>query len=161
VTARGVERALWAATILALLVGARGWWAASAPRPVARPPVRGPAPRTPVATSPAEVARAARTIVDGNLFRRDRRPADSVVVAQQQVSQTARPPAPPKPQLVLRGIIGGPPWDAILDGVPGRSGSIVARRGDRFGPLTIHAVRRDTILIQGMDTTWTLTLRRP
>jgi hypothetical protein len=61
---------------------------------------------------------------------------------------------------VLRGIIGGPPWSAILEGIPGREGSVVLRRGDTIAALRVRAVRRDTVVVEGADTTWRLTVKR-
>ena len=70
------------------------------------------------------------------------------------------PPALPKPALTLAGILGGPPWQAILEGIPGRDGPLVVRAGDRVGELTVRSVRRDTVVIAGLDTVWKLTVRR-
>jgi hypothetical protein len=61
---------------------------------------------------------------------------------------------------VLRGIVGGPPWDAMIDGIPGRQGSVLVRRGDTLGGLTVSAINRDTVTIHGSDTTWRLFIKR-
>jgi hypothetical protein len=61
---------------------------------------------------------------------------------------------------VLRGLVGGPPWNAILDGVPGHDGGFVVRAGDSVAGLKIRSVRRDGATIRGMDTTWILRLGR-
>jgi hypothetical protein len=68
------------------------------------------------------------------------------------------PMLPPKPALRLRGILGGPPWDVLIEGVPGREGAVVARVGQTLGGVTIRAVHRDTVIVRGMDTTWKLTI---
>jgi hypothetical protein len=70
------------------------------------------------------------------------------------------PPRPPRPGLAVSGIIGGPPWSAVLEGVPGRESGAVVRAGDTLGGLCVRAVRRDTVVITGMDTTWRLIVRR-
>jgi hypothetical protein len=70
-------------------------------------------------------------------------------------------PVAPKPRLVLRGVLGGPPWEAVLEGIPGREGSVVVRTGEVIGGLTIRAIRNNAVFVQGMDTTWTLTMGRP
>jgi len=70
------------------------------------------------------------------------------------------PPRPPRPGLAISGIIGGPPWSAVLEGVPGRDGGAVVRAGDTLGGLRVRAVRSDTVVITGMDTTWRLIVRR-
>jgi hypothetical protein len=72
-----------------------------------------------------------------------------------------QPVTPPKPRLVLRGILGGPPWDALIEGIPGREGSAVVRTGDKLAGLLIRSVRRDTVVVRGADTTWKLTMGRP
>lgn len=61
-----------------------------------------------------------------------------------------------RPQLAVRAIIGGPPWQAMLDGAPG--GQTIVRNGQVVGALTVRSVGRDTVIVQGMDTTWKLTL---
>ena len=69
-------------------------------------------------------------------------------------------PSPPKPLLSLRGVLGGPPWEALVEGFPGREGSVLVRRGDHIGALVVRRVTADTVAISGLDTTWTLTLKR-
>jgi hypothetical protein len=61
---------------------------------------------------------------------------------------------------VVRGLIGGPPWSVIVEGIPGVDGSSVIRAGQPIGGIALRAVRRDTIILQGNDTTWKLTVRR-
>jgi hypothetical protein len=102
---------------------------------------------------------AAAYLVETDPFRVDRRPS-SVAYRPDLEGAPPPPPRPPKPTLVLRGIIGGPPWEAIVDGVPERSTSTVLRQGDVVGALRVRAVGRDTVVIQGADTTWRLTMRR-
>jgi hypothetical protein len=38
---------------------------------------------------------------------------------------------------------------------------VLVRQGDAVGDLKIRVVGRDTVVIQGADTTWRLTLKRP
>lgn len=68
-------------------------------------------------------------------------------------------PRPVRTPLLLRGITGGPPWQVVLEGVPGRSGHLVLRSGDDIGGLKIRAVVHDTVIIRGPDTTWRLTMK--
>ena len=72
----------------------------------------------------------------------------------------ALPPVRFRPALVLSGVVGGPPWSAVIEGVPGREGPWVARAGDQFGELKVKRVAKDTVVIVASDTTWRLTLRR-
>ena len=157
-TPRRIEQLLWLATIVVALAG-------TASSLVMRAPPRNAAPamlqtrETPntlaAARKPDEQLRA---ILAGNVFRRQRATPDSVV--SPPAPATPKPPAPPKPRLVLRGIVGGPPWNAILDGVPGHDGSYVVTTGDSVAGLKIRSVRRDGATIRGMDTTWILKLGR-
>ena len=55
----------------------------------------------------------------------------------------------------------GPPWQALLEGVPGREGTaVVVRRGDVLGDLRIRDVTGTTVTVVGPDTTWRLTVRK-
>lgn len=101
----------------------------------------------------------AERIAANDPFRLVRRPSP-VGYRPELEGAAAAPPAPPKPPLTLAGILGGPPWQAILEGLPGRDGPLVVKTGDRVGDLTIRSVRRDTVVIAGLDTVWKLTVRR-
>jgi len=70
------------------------------------------------------------------------------------------PPQPPRQPLLLRGLVGGPPWQVVLEGVPGHMGSVVLRSGELIAGMRLRGVIRDTALIQMADTTWRLTVRR-
>ena len=159
---RHLELLLWALALsLALMAGIRvrpGGFRGNAVAAAATAPA-------PVGRVAAESLTAASTvIVERDLFRLDRRPS-SVPYAPTAVdgppSQVARPP---RPTLVVTGIVGGPPWEALVDGIPGRPASVVVRRGDVFGDstgrLVVRRVGPDTVIIAGMDTTWTLTVRK-
>lgn len=74
-------------------------------------------------------------------------------------SHSSVPPRLAGPPLLLRGLTGGPPWQVVLEGVPGRSGNLVLRSGDEIGGLNIRAVVHDTVIIRGADTTWRLTIK--
>jgi hypothetical protein len=69
--------------------------------------------------------------------------------------------APPlRPTMTLKAIVGGPPWQAIVDGIPGQPQGTLVRAGNAFDRLTARAVTRDSVVIQGPDTTWVLSFRR-
>lgn len=100
-------------------------------------------------------------IRENNPFRLARRPAADMTLGLSPPTTTYDPPPPPKPALVLRGIVGARDgWRALLGGVPGREGSVVVRSGDTLSALRVRYVGRDTVLVGGMDTTWTLTMRQ-
>jgi hypothetical protein len=95
-------------------------------------------------------------VVENDLFRLGNKPS---LVRYNAGSEIAGAPQPSivRPQLTVKGIIGGPPWQAMLDGVPG-VGQAIVRSGQIVGALTVRAVGRDTVMVQGMDTTWKLTM---
>lgn len=103
-----------------------------------------------------------RAAVDRDPFRLLRHP--SPIAYQAVFDGVPASPAPPKPShpaLALAGIVGGPPWAALVEGIPGREGATVVRAGDTLGGLRIRAVGRDTVIVRGADTTWKLVLKRP
>jgi hypothetical protein len=67
--------------------------------------------------------------------------------------------AQPRPALVLKAIVGGPPWQAVIDGIPGQPPGTIVRTGSKFEHLTVHAVTRDSVVIRGIDTSWVLSFR--
>ena len=159
--ARTLERALWSVTVLTLIGGCAIWRATSAtPAPTAPRPLRA-APRWMDDLGGDGLARAGKELTEADPFRFDRQPA--AVRYRPELEAPAGPPpppSPPKPVLVLRGIIGGPPWDAMVEGIPGRQGAVLVHRGDTLSGLTVSAVGRDTVTIHGSDTTWKLFMKR-
>jgi hypothetical protein len=153
-----LERALWGATAVGAIITALGVRAArQAPVNFAQPIIS--AAREPRRIDPDSIAQAISYVAVNDPFRLSRHPA--TVAYSPALEGLAPPPVarPPRPNLVLRGVVGGPPWSAILDGVPGREGNVVVRRGDSLGTLVVRAVGRDTVIIKGADTTWRLTVK--
>jgi hypothetical protein len=162
-TRRWVELALWAAAIvLAALAGVRGRAVASALLSATGPALAWEALGTPspvlVPRSDALIA-ASEVLVARDPFRLERKPS-GVAYSPALEGTPPPPPRPPRPALAVAGIVGGPPWEALLEGIPGREGSALVRRGDTLGGLRVRAITKDTVRITGMDTTWTLTVRR-
>ena len=100
-----------------------------------------------------------RGIVAHDPFRPERRPA-SVAFLVADPGSTA-PPAPPRPVLVLTGIVWGPVPQAVLEGIPGTEGPRVVRSGDVLGELRIRRITTEVVTVTGMDTTWVLKVRKP
>ena len=99
---------------------------------------------------------AFESVVHENPFRLSRMPSDiPYSPGAVAVPQTAQRFAPP---LVLRGIVGGPPWQAVIDGIPGSPAGTVVTSGSVFDKLTIRSVTRDSVFVQTADTAWYLTL---
>jgi hypothetical protein len=123
--------------------------------------VSGARPRDTASHAAPAIDSLAQAIVPRDPFRVTRRPAslayDPVRVAQPPV------PTPPKPALVLTGIV----WDsrgnpsAVLDGLPGGAGPRVVRQGEQVGALRVRHIARDRVVVLGLDTAWTLTVREP
>ena len=153
------ERLLWIGAAIA--IGTAGVAAASSSRP------RGAAPAQPWASVPDihrfdedSIAKGAAFSIDNDPFRLSRRPAVVRYSSTPAAAQLPAVAAAPRPNLVLRGIVGGPPWSAIIEGIPGREGTTMLRPGDSAGPLVVRSVGRDTVIIKGADTTWHLTVKR-
>lgn len=107
------------------------------------------------------VAHSADRIVAKDPFRISHTPSSIVYAPGMSQSPQAYqpPPAPPKPQLLLRGIFGERGrFRAILLGVPGRPDGAIVQAGDTAGGLRVRRISRDTVIVQGLDTTWTMTV---
>lgn len=152
----GWARAAWSLPAFGVVAVA---WAMLAPVGASsqRPQVLSLSLQTASRQYPAESLRHVVTARD--LFRAGRRPAltlyDPVRAAQPAVE------APPKPTLVLVGIVAGPEPTAVIDGFPGIDGSRVVRIGDVVATLRIRSIGLTGVRITGMDTVWTLTVREP
>lgn len=108
---------------------------------------------------PRGLGRAADSATANDLFRLERKPARVAFGAPPIPPQPTLPP-PPRIRPTLGGIVGGPPWKAVLANIPGREGGVIVATGDTVAGLTVRAVRRDEVIVKGVDTTWTLTTRR-
>ncbi|MBA3889832.1 MAG: hypothetical protein H0X64_04815 [Gemmatimonadaceae bacterium] len=148
-----LDHMLWAATVLASVAGFLRY---SAQHPPLEPQVASGTYAVLRVQQPDgdSLTKAVAIITDGDLFRIHR--GD-----QAPVTGFTAPPAPsaPRPQLALRGLVGGPPWEVLVDGIPGRQGTTVLRVGEEASGVTVTSVRRGTVVAKGYDTTWTLTLR--
>ena len=155
---RIVERVMWLATMAASLA------LFEVMRPRERPDASGAMaqalaviPTVPALWSDDSLEDAVESITHDDIFTR------TASDAQRPIGAPAPPvatPRPPRPTLVVRGVL-GPPWDVVLDGIPGRDGSTVLRIGEVVSGISVRAIRADTVIVRGQDTTWTLTLRRP
>jgi len=154
---RGYVDALIAlAAALILWLGVARWRDALPDRAV-RAVVVGPAPDARVdAGSP--VADDARVAIERNPFRLSRLPAD--VRFARASAPAVEPVQTPlvRPPLSLTGIVGGPPWTAIIEGLPGQAAGTLVREGSTFDKLVVRTVTASNVVVQGPDTTWRLTL---
>ena len=104
-------------------------------------------------------------VVDGDVFRIARHSSSAeydgrigAAPSGPTAPQFTAPP-PTKLTLTLRAIIGGPPWQGVIDGVPGHGEGLIVRPGDRIERLMVRSIGKDTVIIQAPDTTYRLTLR--
>jgi hypothetical protein len=122
-----------------------------------RPHAVSKSPRTPSRPYPADSL--GHLVTARDLFRTGRRPAlimyDPVRAAQPVVE------APPKPTLVLVGIVVGMEPTAIIEGFPGIEGSRVVRIGDVVAGLRVRSIASTGVRVTGMDTLWILKVREP
>lgn len=154
---RVLERTMWGMVLLLLCAAVAGWREGTirAATPV------GVSDRVPTAVirfAPDTLDAWESEIVDGDLFRASRAPSP-VAFGSATGSATPSTPRALPLSLSVTGII-GPPWEAVVEGMPGKETGVVVRPGDRYGELRVRTVRRDTVVIQGADTTWRLTVRR-
>lgn len=154
------EAILWGAALAFVLVG---WirWRNSAPASPSIPAgvIRAPdeAPRAPR----ARLAAASAAIAGGDPFRLDRVPAPLTPGAPAvDPAQAYTPPPPPRPAFAVTGIV-GPPWRALLEGVPGQEGALLVEAGTRLGEFRIRSVTQTQVVVAGADTVWRLSVRKP
>lgn len=89
-------------------------------------------------------------------FRPDGRPSR---VAYDPARTVVAEYAPPKPALVVSGIVDGATPLVVLEGIPGRDGPVLLGVGDTLAGLKIRRIRGGSVTITGLDTTWVLTIR--
>jgi hypothetical protein len=157
-----IERALWGGAAALAVVAVLGWRSAAYVDPGVEsllPYVEAPQPLA----DAAAFAAAQRTVTTTDPFRTARRPsAVPFAPGGAEDGEERTPPSrDPVPALVLAGVLGGPPWQAVLQGVPGRSGSLVVREGERVEELLISLVTQDSVVVETADTTLVLTVRQP
>jgi len=153
-----VEKIFWVLTASALGFAAGGSWRPAGQVISSLQPRRASLP-VPRKVDRKQLRSYAESVVSRDPFRLTRRPPAVAFGAAVPNPQLAAP-RPPKPALRLAGIIGGPPWQAILEGLPAHAGGVVVSAGEQVGEFRIGRVTRDTIIVRGSDTTWILTLNR-
>ena len=148
-----LEQGLLVATSVLATIAAVGWFASE---PNARSSASsGLGGVTDVGVVAREVIdSSARVAAETDPFRLERRPTS--VAYRPDLEGVAPPPKPPKPVLVLEGLVGSA---ALIDGAPGHPTTAIVHAGDTLGGLRIRRVGRDTVIVTDQDTTWRLTLR--
>ena len=151
-----LERVLWTIAVGAGAMTAGQVLLSSKPSSLAGSPL--PSMRGVMMYDPAQLMNAAESVAASDPFRLDRRPSGPPL-DQPAMALPVTVTAPPL-QLELNGVIGGPPWRAIVSGIPGREAGVVVRAGDTLGGMRIRTIKRDIVVIQAGDSTMTLTLKK-
>ncbi len=115
------------------------------------------APMRVPALTPRLLRAAAETTTANDPFRLSNTPPDINATAR---NARAAPSRQPHPTLVLKAITGGPPWQALVAGMPGQNGDALVAPGAAYGALTVQSITRDTVIVRAQDTTWILSLKR-
>ena len=118
-----------------------------------------PSPSVPV--RPYAADSLARVVIGRDLFRVSRRPSPVAYNAQRGAVPVADVPRPPRPVLVLVGIVAGSEPSAVIEGFPGIEGARAVRVGDEVSGLKVARIGKSDVRVTGMDTVWTLTVREP
>lgn len=158
---RGRTRAAWGAVGLVWLAAFKAWTAAvpASPRPLPGPPS---AIASSVLFDTAALRSNAAVIRDRDPFRLERKPAQVRYDpwAHAPIAVAVVQPTVQRPTLFLVGILGGPPWQAVIEGIPGREVGVVMRPGEDAAGIRLIGINGDTAVLRGLDTTWVLTPKR-
>lgn len=156
---RGVRLALGAACIGPIVLAVLAFGRPVVPPDSANATRQGAVRRAgPTEPWPDSVAHLAITMAP---FRLDRRPPVATYDPDRVDPAVGAPVVPPKPVLVLVGVIEGPHPAALVDGIPGREGSTLIALGSTVAGLTLRRVIGARAVISGLDTNWSLTVRNP
>lgn len=68
------------------------------------------------------------------------------------------PAAGSAPSIVVKAIVGGPPWQAVIQGLPGTTEERVVRAGDRVSEISILTIASESVVLRWNDSTWTVRL---
>jgi len=151
--------------VLAFSIAGVVRWRTSLPVIVPQPVTLGSAPAASTDSLDDELAAAEDLTVTNDPFRLANAPARVRFDPSNEPGAIGASPVsalPIRPTMVLKAIVGGPPWQAVVDGIPGQPPGTVVRSGASFDKLVARAVTRDSVVIQGPDTTWVLGFgRRP
>ena len=102
-----------------------------------------------------------RQVIERDPFRSSRRPAKTRFDPSPLNPAPVVQPVIAKPVLAVTGISIGRDTAAILEGLPGADMSTVVHSGQVVGGLRVRQITSDAVIISGLDTSWTLRIRRP
>ena len=130
-------------------------WRAAMPFDSSRRPSISSAPRLPRPIDTTGLSASAGILRVVDPFRVDRKPTRNRFTPWEPTLVAVPPPGPPRaprPMLTLVGLIGGPPWSAVVEGVPSQPGGVVLSQTDSGGLIKLLRVRGDTAFLSGLDT---------
>jgi hypothetical protein len=122
------------------------------------PPLRSVA----LALSSVQLDSAVVDFVDGDPFRLTNQPS-RVRYNALPTETAADAPAiarDPRPTMTLRAVAGGPPWQALIEGIPGRGQPTLVRPGSVIEKVIIRLITRDSVVVRTGDTTFVLSFPR-
>jgi hypothetical protein len=128
-----------------------------------RTPTQRVVPGLPTITNARQLAQRTTLLRNRNPFRLERMPTTRRFGMPEPPpgGAIAQPAVPAVPVLTLAGILGGPPWSAIIEGIPGRETGVMLREGESAHGIRLEWIRRDSARISAADTAWVVTLKRP
>lgn len=151
---------LVASVAAAIAIASIGAWTTAIPAPAVQEHPAAIGSPSPVGPDTVALALSAARLRSRDPFRLERKPADVRYNPWGTIAASAPAPAPSRPALALVGLVGGPPWNALLEGVPGRETGMLLQLGDSAAGIRFVALRGDTVVLAGFDTTWSLAARR-
>ncbi|MGH7678339.1 MAG: hypothetical protein ACRENU_07730 [Gemmatimonadaceae bacterium] len=152
---RNASIALWVAAAGCLVAAAARYRTTDVALTTVLPKPLLVAPAMPLWPEKDSLLDAAERIVAANPFGSAR----SQLLQAGQAGPQPMPMTPAQP--LLRGIVGGPPWIAVVLGLPNTQGAVALRMGDTVSGFSIVRARADTVVLRGPGATYTLTRRSP
>ena len=153
---RAIVIALWVVTVVALLTGAARYRSERARLDALAEPMRpkdDALPAWPDSTAfRSALDRLNRSKLFGIVQVRSALSRDTMSRALSSVPQL---------QVLLHGIVGGPPWSAVISGLPGQPGPLVMRPGDSTSGVVVVRVTRDTAVLRHASGALTFTMKSP
>jgi hypothetical protein len=121
-----------------------------------------PVPRIPPLPDSALLQQAADSLRQRNPFRLDRMPTARPFGTPEP---TEAPPVPvvaevQRPVASVVGIVGGPPWKALIEGLPGQETGALLAAGEEWNGFLVKWIRRDSVMLVTPDTTLILILKQ-
>lgn len=148
--------------LLALWFGAAFAIRHSLPVPVTAAPPAKHAPAHAIVFEAAAIESSATEILNRNAFRLDRTPSRTRFLPWPAAEQSPVDQAPRAvvPTLTLVGILSGTPTQVLVEGIPGHERGLLLRRGESVAGFLLLRISGDTVVVEGMDTSWVFTHTR-